>query len=181
MNFFKDLLEYLKQLFTWWIVLSPWENGIRVTLGKKMQLLTPGFWVTLPLIHRTYIQSIRLRVMDGSVQTLTTKDGLTVTMAMCVGYTISDVVKLYETLQEPGNTIANIAQGEAAQVISTRKGSELSPSGIERIVTDKLNESDFGIRFDYCKITTFAMVKTYRLIGDKHYISSDINMNPTPH
>jgi len=38
MNFVKDIIDYITKLFTWWIVIMPWEQGIRVTWGKSRPL-----------------------------------------------------------------------------------------------------------------------------------------------
>ena len=76
----------------------PWEQGIRVTLGKKLTLMNEGVYLKLPLVHKVYVQEKRLRVMSMPMQTVTTADGHPITISLAVGYSIKDIVRLYNTL-----------------------------------------------------------------------------------
>lgn len=172
MNFIKDTIEYIRQLLTFWIEVMPWERGIRVKLGKSARMLTPGIWVKLPVIHRVYIQSVRLRVIDTPIQTVTTKNGSSMTIRMSIGYEISDIVKLFNSIHQIVETVSNIAQGAASTVISE---SDLEPQSIQiqNAVVESLKGLDYGLSFCYVRITTYAKVRTFRLIGDHNWAASD--------
>lgn len=149
----------------------PWENGIRVTLGKHSRKIGPGIWAKIPIIHRIYSQPIRMRVIDTPIQTVTSKSGETITIRMSIGYSIEDIVKLFNTVHQPVETISNIALGESARMIAT---SDLVVTDeIATVVGDKLKKSDYGLCFKYVMVTTFAKVRTYRLIGDQNWSASD--------
>ncbi len=70
MNWIKDLFDYIAKLFTWWVIVNPWESGIRVTLGKNQRVIGPGVWLRLPVIHAVYRQNIRLMVASGVLMLL---------------------------------------------------------------------------------------------------------------
>jgi len=48
---------------------------------------------------------------------------------------------------------------------------------IEKRALKALNEKDYGIKFEYFKITNFAIVRTYRLIQDSTYSWEGLKMD----
>lgn len=170
MNLIKDTIEYIRQLLTFWIEVMPWERGIRVTLGKKTKELGPGIWIKLPILHRIYIQSIRIRIITTPVQTITNSKGEAVTIRMAIGYEIKNIRRLFNSIQQPVETISNIAEGCASKCILIE---DAGPQKIESDVMKVLNQTEYGISFPYVKVTTYARVRTYRLIGDHNWANSD--------
>lgn len=140
----------------------------------------PGVWLKVPLVHNVKSQSVRLRVATGSVQTITSRDGITITLRIVVGFTIQDIIKLYDSLDHPDLTIMNIAMGEISDVVAKGDKAELTPSSIQTKVEERLNATEYGLKFEYIRITNYAIVKTYRLIGDHNYIEGQLNMDQTP-
>lgn len=166
MSFFKDFIDFLQKAFTWWIVVMPWEQGIRVTWGRKTKLMTKGVYLKVPILHTVYVQEKRLRVVTMPIQTLSTKDGFAVTISCSVGYSISDIIKLYNTLYQPDLTIMNICAGKISEFICSRKLEECLPDAIETYVSGTLVKTNYGLEFDNIKVINYASVKTYRLIQD---------------
>ena len=176
MSIFKDIIDYIRKLFTWWIVVMPWEQGIRVTLGKKMILLDGGVYLKLPLIHTVYVQEKRLRVINLPVQTVCSSDGHPLTVSCSVGYSISDIIQLYNTLYQPDLTISNIIASQIAQQIFSVKVSECKPQIIEEKIQSALTELHYGLKFEYVRIVNFAAVKTFRLIQDQSYMYEGLDL-----
>ncbi len=176
MNFFKDLIDYLQKLFTWWVVIMPWEQGIRITWGKEIKLLNEGIFLKLPLVHTIYVQEKRLRVINLPMQTICSKDGHPLTVGCSVGYSIDDICKLYNTLYQPDLTIANIAASKIAEQIFTLNKFECNPKIIETNINESLSKLDYGLKFEYVRITNFASVRTYRLIQDQSYMYEGVNL-----
>lgn len=176
MNIIKDLIDYLSKLFTWWVIVMPWEQGIRVTLGKKLKLLDKGIYFKLPLIHTIYVQEKRLRVINLPIQTIATKDGHAITISCSVGYSIVDIVKLYSTLYQPDMSICNIISSEISKNIASKKLIECIPSEIEENLNNNIRDIDYGLKYEYVRIINFACVKTFRLIQDQSYIFEGIDL-----
>ena len=55
-NGISSLFSYISNLLTWWIVLAPWEQAVRVRLGKHITVISAG-------IH-AYVRAYRL-IMDS--------------------------------------------------------------------------------------------------------------------
>lgn len=172
----KELFDYLFNAFKIWVIIQPWEQGLRVRKGKKIKLLNGGIYFKIPYFDSVYVQETRLRVVDLPIQTLTSKDFKTITLSSSFGYSMHSIQRLFDTLYHPEVTIANIASSEIADYVFKKNINEITPEDIEKIVLTKLNSLDYGLKFEYFKLSNFAVVRTYRLIQDTSYMYSDRTM-----
>ncbi|MEC4051142.1 SPFH domain-containing protein [Flavobacterium sp. SUN046] len=166
MNQIKDFFEYIFNAIKIWIIVQPWEQGIRVRKGKKIKKLEGGMYFRIPYLDSVYIQECRLRMVQVCLQTLTSKDLKTITINSALGYSIVDIEKLYQTLYHPEGTLTNIAMSEVSDFIYNNNIDNITPLKIEEAVLKKLNISDYGLKFEYFKVTNFASVRTFRIIQD---------------
>ena len=162
-----NLLNSLANLLTWWVVISPWDEAVRVRLGKHLKVLQGGLHLRIPFIDIIYRQSIRLRILHLNTQTTITKDGKALTIGGTVGYSIVDILRLYQTLHNAQDTLMNLASATIAQCIHERDAVELSPRVIGDMASQQLNFEQYGLASAGVKITDFAIVKSYRLIQDQ--------------
>lgn len=176
MNYIKETIEYLTKVFQWWIIIQPWERAVRTRFGKHYRVILPGTHLRIPFFDTFYIQTIRLRVVSIPPQTVTSKDGKTLTVVIAVGYSICDIQKLYNKLYQPEVTICNMVQGEIAGFVAGCDLVDCSPSKIEEHLYNKLKEFDHGLNYEYLKLTGYAVVRTFRLIQDSHWIQDNLNM-----
>ena len=171
-----SIIEILKRLFTWWIVVSPWEQAVRVRLGTKVSLLEAGFYLKIPFFDKLYIQSTRRRVIVLSPQTLTTKDGKIVTVASAVSFSVENLMVFYNTIETPNDTIRGIVSALVSEYIGDRNIIDCNINDMEDYVMDKMDLSYYGLSGQEFFVTSFAVTKSYRLItGDLGAYSSDIN------
>ena len=166
MNWLTELLQNFKRLFLWFTLIQPWEQGIRVRLGKHRKLLGPGVHLAVPFIDEIFNQNIRMHVNDVEPQTLTTKDGRVLVVSLTLGYTVVDMLKLYQSVEKPADALAALTVSEVAQVVGTHSVAELTPALIEKTVLRKLQELKWGIKLELMRVTDYAYVKVYRLMGD---------------
>lgn len=177
MNQVQQFIEYVFNVFKIWVIIQPWQAGIRVRLGKKITKLEKGIYFKLPYFDSVYVQEKRLRIASMPVQTLTTQDGKTVTLNGAIGYSITDIQKLYNTLYHPESTIRNIVMSEIVEIVGTRLLESISPKVITDLVMEKVKDLDYGIHFEDLKIMNFAVVRTYRLIQDGSWDHDPLNMD----
>ncbi len=174
MNGLIEFIRRFAEIFIWWTIIQPWEGAIRVRFGRWVQTLVPGIHFRVPYVDSVFRQTMRLRFCMMGVQTLSTTDGKTITLAASVGYCIADIWKLYNTLHHAEETIRQLAMGEIARFIQTRKVVECNPEAIETAISKTLNFDDYGIAFDSIRLIDFAIVKTFRLIQEQRYGIGDI-------
>lgn len=177
MGSIKELLQYLFNAVKFWIIVQPWEQGLRVRFGRFVKQLKGGLYFRIPYIDSLYIQSVQLRVIQLPMQTLTSKDLKTITINGVIGYSICDVEKLYKTLYHPEFTLSNLAMSELAEFIYHNCLADIKPKAIEMAVSKKLHAGDYGIKIKYFRLTSFAVVRTYRLIQDQSWCAEGMTLN----
>lgn len=177
MNQIKDFLDYIFKTIRFWIIIQPWESGLRVRKGKTVKKLNPGIHFKIPYLDSIYVQENRLRIVEMSMQTLTTKDGKTITIEGAIGYKISDLNRLYETLYQPELAIMGLTKSFIATTISSTPFDNIKIIDIEVLVLGELQKCDYGLEFEYFKILNFCHVKTFRLLQDQSWSSNKLDVN----
>lgn len=172
-----NIFSTIFSLFQWWIVIAPWELGIRVRSGKKGSLLHAGIHFRIPGIDRFFVQGTRKRYANTPTQTITTSDGKTVTTSGGMSYSISDIELLYDTLGDAQDVIEIETMALVQKFISTHKFDEIITEDMERYINSNVGFEKYGLKDCEFKITDFVCVKTYRLINTnpKDYTTSYIN------
>ena len=185
MNELVAILRQFLQGLRLWVTVTPWEQAIRVRLGKSVTLLGPGVHAKVPLLDMIYLQSVRLRMTDLQRQTITSRDGKTITVSGAIGYEIQSILELYRTLHHAEDTIANFARAEIAEYIGRNDAAQCKPTAIEAHLKT-LEFSKYGLGNVRIYLTEFAVVRSIRLIGDYAYgswgakLSTDSTHNRTP-
>ncbi|WP_109852792.1 SPFH domain-containing protein [Aquimarina sp. AU58] len=177
MNQVKEFLEYIFNAIKIWIIIQPWETGLRVRFGKHIKKLEKGIYFRIPYFDSVYKQEKRLRVCSLPMQTLTTRDNKTITLNGAIGYKITDIENLYGTLYHPQTTISNLCMSYLNEHVIRLSAESLDLEIMENYVIEKLKEKKYGLCFQYFKITNYALVNTYRLIQDQSWINEDIGVD----
>lgn len=172
MNALLSLLARFWALLIWWYVIAPWEKALRVRGGSRVIEVGPGIHFRVPYLDVVYRQSTRLHFTSLDPQTVTTQDGSTITFAGVFGYVVTDLRKLYDSIQSPEATLQSLVQGALAQYISTHPTKECEPDTVEQAVMNDIDVTEYGLGDARLSLTTYARVKTYRLIMDQHAIYS---------
>ena len=177
MGQFKEFLQYIFEFFKIWVIIQPWESGLIVRNGRRIKKKSGGIYFKIPYFDSVYVQENRLRVSLMALQTLTSKDMKTITIGGSIGYSISDLERLYSTLYTPETTISNIVMNEMAEFIHNNNVNAITPKKIEGKILKVLKSKDYGLDFEYFKITNFAVVKTFRLIQDQSWTDETLYMS----
>jgi len=178
MELFNVITNFLVKIFQWWFTVMPWEQALLIRNGKHVKLLGAGLYLKIPFIDTAYIQTTRMRMIDIPMQTISTKDGSTVTIKSAIGYTINDIQILYNTLYHPEMTLSSMSMGFVGEFIRENLIENIHPKQIEDFVNSKIIAENFGLKDLTIKITTFATVKTFRIIQDGSYLGEGLNMEP---
>lgn len=156
--------ELIKNALTWWIVVVPWEQGVRVRLGKHRKLLGPGVHMRIPLVDKVFIQSTRTRYSSIPSQTLTTLDRKVVTISGLIAYGIVDLETLYNTLDHGEVAVESMAQGVISEAVGNTYLSHLDVAEVHKLLLD-MDLSRYGLSVVDASITDVVCPpKTYRLI-----------------
>lgn len=173
-----EIIKTIAQLFTWFVVIAPWEQAIRVRMGKKTTLLSGGWCLTIPFVDRIYKQSVRRRLRQLRPQTLTTLDRHVVSCTGAIGFYVKDLNKMYDTLESPNDTIESEVCALVAEFIGSKTLKECIALELEAFVRKGMDLSKYGLSGDEFYLTSFATCKTYRFItGDLVSWNHDAGMN----
>lgn len=172
-SWLSQFLQGLSQPFKWWVVVAPWEQGVRVRLGRTACLLKSGPHFRIPWLDRVYVQSVRTRALTESNITLTSRDGKTVVLSYCAAFYITDMLRLYQMLSNPETIISASVSGTVAEVIPNLNSSELSAAVVSDLVNKRFREKNWagwGIGVPIFTITSFALVRTYRILSNDYRV-----------
>ena len=165
MNAVKQIQEFFRSIFQWWVTITPWQQGVRIRLGKHTKLLGPGIHIKFPIVDIVYMQPIRVRAQHIGSQTLTTNDKKTVSLASALQYQITDLLKLYSTLHNAHDTIEQMTQGLVSSYVRAADLDTINGNELEQHIINELKISQYGIEVIGFRLTSFTAVRTYRLIS----------------
>ena len=183
MNGVWELLRSIGDLFTWWVIVAPWEQALRVRGGKRSMFLRPGVHLRIPFWDRVYLQSIRRMVAGATGQTITARDGKVLTVRIVVEYQIDNLQTVYDRLQNPQDIIRVAAQAAVVEFVGEHDCAECTARAIGGFVAEAIGSdmADCGLKVVCANVTNLAAVRTYRLIsgeGDGGYWEA---MDPMKH
>jgi regulator of protease activity HflC (stomatin/prohibitin superfamily) len=84
---FQWIANLLKQ-FRIFMTVLPWELAVRTRLGNRVKVWDPGWHLKLPFVDVVNVINTRMRVVRSPTQTITTKDGKTVSVSFTIGFSI---------------------------------------------------------------------------------------------
>lgn len=61
MSFIQNILALLGRLVSWWFVVLPWEQAVRVRAGSRVRLYGAGLHFRVPFIDYVWLQNTRRR------------------------------------------------------------------------------------------------------------------------
>ena len=167
MSFFQGILHVLSQLVSWWFVVLPWEQAVRVRAGNRVRLYEAGLHFRVPFIDYVWIQNTRRRASGVDAQTLSTRDGKTVTVAGSLAYRVDDVMALQKSLHQAAQTLAQIAAGACSKYVITHSFAECTPEAIVAAVNAAVGPEfkRIGLGDAEYFLTDFLTTnRTYRLV-----------------
>lgn len=154
-----QFLEWLSRLFgSWkfWVVIPPWDIGVRIRLGKIAHGLPAGLHFRVPFIDDITLVNTRLRIVTTNPMTLPgTSQNKTKVITAVIGYYIEDPVGALLAFSDPGSAIVALAQAKLTKSLST-----------ETTLPELQQEfKASGIKIDYIYLTENVEVRTIRLIN----------------
>jgi len=177
MSWLSIILKAFARPFQWWIVVAPWEHGLRVRLGKVSKLLLPGIHFRIPFLDRIYTQSIRLRTIWDGCQTITSADGFCLTVGISIDFIIADLKELFNSLSAPEATLRFHAASAVTEFVSSKNRADINSLDIEKAVNNKLSNFNRGLASIEAHVTAFAFAKTYRLLMNDYSHGAGLHQN----
>ena len=153
----EKILEWLSNIFnSWkfWVVISPWDIGVRVRLGKTATPLLPGLHLRIPFVDDIILINTRLRVSTTPPTTIKGVDNTAHVISATVGFRIVDPLLTMLSFSNP--TIAVLAHTQAE--IASGANSVTCVSNLNHIF------KFMGIEIDFVRFVEDARIPALRII-----------------
>ncbi len=168
-------MQWLTELFnriTCWIprivLIAPDEGGVRVTLGNRVSLTPPGWYVVWPLIQVVTSLTVTPQVEDLRAQSIQTADGVSLAVSGAIEYSIRDARKAILCVQDFDDSLKNLALGAIVDFVTTHTLEECGRvDDIKDVVRKALRKhiNDWGIRLMNVYITDLDKHRAIRIMG----------------
>ncbi|KKL77406.1 hypothetical protein LCGC14_2035160 [marine sediment metagenome] len=102
-NFLNRIFETLRKLTPRLELIQPDEMGIRVTLGTREKILSPGWYLFWGVFQEIFFTTVTTRVKDLRPQSVFTKEGRNLTVSGIIKYKVTDIQKVVSALYHAVN------------------------------------------------------------------------------
>ena len=166
----ETILNFI-QLFKFWDVLQPWEEGTRVRLGKypePVKVLEAGFhWIipfTIDVIHTV---SIARQATELGSQTITTLDDKCIVLEAVLTYEIEDIEKALFKVGDEISAVKERIQSIIRNEIVKTNFNEINSEALEESINDKSKKegNKWGIKVVSVSIKSLGKITSIRLIN----------------
>ena len=113
-NQFAEWIARIVAAWKFWIVVPPWEVGLRVRLGSNAVRLDPGPHWRIPFVDVVLLVNTRTRVTTIPPVTLRQPEGVKC-MTAVVGFRIHNPLVAVQTYEHPAIAVQGMAQAEIAK------------------------------------------------------------------
>ncbi len=164
MNEFLAWLSRILDSWKFWVVIAPWEIGVRIRLGKRGVALKPGVHFRIPFVDSVMLVNTRLRIEGTPPITVSgDKPNCTRYISATIGFYITDPLNAMLKFGLPGPVVISKAQGE----IATTQDEGKAITALKKYFTE-----DTGISVEFVKFVEDVEVRTYRIINGNAWIAS---------
>ena len=159
-----ELFNRLLSLFTWVVMVAPWEQALRVRLGKHVKLLHTGMHLRVPVVDQVFRQPTRQRRCVLPPQVLTTADDVSLTLGAAIGYGIADLEKLYRSIHDAQDTIETDVAATITTYVTAHMAAECLPHILAPAVQSQLRLGRWGLSNVEVSVCSYVRAPTIRLI-----------------
>lgn len=166
------LNQLINRLFCWVpriLLVAPDEAGVRETLGKRWKKISPGWYITWPLIHRTIRLVVTPQVVNLPGQSVYTKDRISIVVSGALQYRIDDAAKAILEVQDYDESLIALSLGIIASYVNGRTLDECM--NMDKLCEEILKgirkaSAGWGIKIMRVLMSDLAPVQSFRIIGN---------------
>jgi regulator of protease activity HflC (stomatin/prohibitin superfamily) len=124
-------------LFRFWVVVDPDEEGLILRMGRFHRKLDSGDWYLKRPFNIDRERKIKVTpdTLNLSAQGLTTRDGVQITVAVIVKFRINDSVKALLEVQDRENVVRDCALAETCWLVQRYDWSAVRSAPFHRKLT----------------------------------------------
>lgn len=154
-------------------IVHTWERGLLFLFGRFQWTTGPGLKLVVPYFMDVRCVSVVPRNERTPLNTVTLRDGMTLTYQAAILIKVEDVEKAYNHVENWSETVIEIADGMLSELLAEADPERFEPErkkreNLRRKLCDEINEQSmvYGVRMLDLWFTQFVIgVKSIRLMG----------------
>jgi len=164
------LIEFLiscVELFKFWQVLDPYEEGVQIRLGKFRRILGSGLYWVLPFgIDRCVTHNVCPTTHSLGDESSTTKDGKSIGFTAVVTYQIRDIRKAMLDIEDVTHAVRDACSGEIGRVLRDSTWAEiLAPDMLDKLtLACRKRGWKYGIEIMSTQMAGISLARSIRLM-----------------
>lgn len=181
-----DFLSALSGFFSWilqWIprigICRATHGGVKFRKGKELERIEPGLYWYWPVFTEIEVEPVARQPISAPIQTLTTRDGVSVSIRPVVSYEIRDTVSFFGRSWDGTEIVADFVSAACGREVTRRTLAELQQDmggDLQETIAERARKDlrRFGAYVLEVRISDYAQVnKVFRLIGDQDFVEDD--------
>lgn len=156
-------------------LVMPWQKGLYFLCGRYCGEVNPGVWPILPYFGDVKCVSVVPEVYPLPLQTVTLRDGSTLTYSVSITVVVRDAAKAYLKLGHYTETVGELAAAMVSEGLADADPARFDPARGKRDrlldeIRQELNKEigQYGVEATAVRLNNFAKgIRTLRLLLDK--------------
>lgn len=167
----EKLVDLLISIWAWllpFVVVDHYERAVLLRIGNFNQVLEPGFHWIFPFgIDKCIGDNVVTRTHKLQEQSLTTKDGKSVTVRGVVTAKINDIYKAALSVEHVDDAMADSCLGEIGRAVINSSWEEMSkPEFVDALSKAcRKNAWRYGIEIERVQLSDIVLAPAYRVFG----------------
>lgn len=160
MEWLKELFDKLLSVFPQLSMVNPDEAGYRITLGKYIKPIKPGWYIYWPLIQELSLITITPQVKDVRIQSVWTSDYVNLCVGLAIKYRVKDAVAAQLKVQDYDQSLQNSALIAGIEFVTAHLKEELNIIKMNEALTKILRAKAYGWGIDVQDVSVTDVGKT---------------------
>lgn len=159
------IMEFIGAFFPRLVIVKSTHGGVAFVRGRNPRLIRPGLIFYWPLWTEVILYPIVRQSLNLPSQTVTTKDGKTITISTVIVYEVADILKALTVQWDLNETLRDISMAAVREYAQGASFAELR--GKETLAlrdTIKKRVTPYGIRTLNAWVTDLAQTKVITLV-----------------
>jgi regulator of protease activity HflC (stomatin/prohibitin superfamily) len=166
------LLSWLSNVWeslTPWVIIDPWEKGIRVRLGRWIKDVGPGVHICLPFIDSVEALNVLPQRIVLPNQSLRTGDGKVIALSGALLYGVRDARKVWMEVENHDESLVTLAMNHIAEYVSSVPSEDITVESLQKYVLPKIRRQGlrWGLDVTDIGIKDLAPHRVFRFMSDE--------------
>lgn len=180
-DWLKDLINWLKDELIPFVIITEYERGVLLRLGKAERVegvyvvRGPGLHWRWPLIDTIITTTVVPTTVDLAEQTVTTRNSVQLVIECSVKYDIIDAAVLLLEVHGAVDALADMSKGIIRRQISALEWPAVNDVSFEKDVLKLINKEAkrWGIRAVAFNVASLAPMRSIRLLQSYAYKNNE--------